>query len=875
MDVKKINKKIATITLILILTMTVSIATIPAGAQSLEEIPTYLLLSVAPSPVGQGQPVYVNVFLSKPPLTAGLGGSGDMYENITVEMLRPDGNTEVFGPYRSDSTGGAWFSWTPDQVGEYVFQAFYPGQTLTGEGVEVFMEGGSTGEEGAGIEVLPSVSDEVTLVVQEDPVPAKYVSPSLPDEYWSRPIYSTNYQWAQLGGSWFGLRSPSFATTGMYDATGNFNPYTTAPNTAHIVWTKPTHFGGQVGLPVEADQTSQYMSTSIATNYFEPIILNGILYYTHYAGPTALKSSWEAVDIRTGETLWSRSAGETGDEVIRMGQILRYHSIQEYGAWAFLYACESAGFFSTPTFFAIYDAMTGEFVANITGIQNPPFLMDFEGEQQGTLMGYYTSGGNLTLWNSTKLMMSKSWDQITIRPSGTYEWDSGIEWSVPVPTQLNGVNISLGIGARTPEVILLRSAPSPGMFVELNYGYQITAGVDARTGEILWGPINQTLPALQDISLLAARDGVYILHNKDTNEAYGYSLEDGDKLWGPVALTGNAWSHIARGADIAYGNVYIWDFGGYVNSLDIETGELQWTYTRGSAGYDTPYGIYELWHFGTHSIADGKLFLSEGSMYNPPLHPSEKLAIDCETGELVWSILSYTGRCPAAHADGYMIQWNCFDSQIYSFGKGPTCTTITASPKVSVHGSSVLLEGTVMDISSGAEQAGVVERFPNGLPAVSDDSMTSWMEYVYMQQARPADVTGVTVKLEAIDPNGNYQNLGTTTSDSYGNYGFAFVPDVEGTYMVIATFDGSESFYSSTETAYITVDPAPAAATPIEPDEAPDTETPDAETPDTETPDTEAAVEAPLISTEVAIIAAVAVVCIIGVAAFWALRKRK
>ena len=141
-----------------------------------------------------------------------------------------------------------------------------------------------------------------------------------------------------LGGSWYGLATPAFATTGDYDATGNFQQYSTAPNTGHIMWTKPTHFGGQVGAPISADQMSQYMSTTIATNFFEPIILNGILYYTEYAGPNAAKASWVALDLRTGKTLWTRSAGESGNEIIRMGQILRWHSIQEYGSWAFSYA---------------------------------------------------------------------------------------------------------------------------------------------------------------------------------------------------------------------------------------------------------------------------------------------------------------------------------------------------------------------------------------------------------------------------------------------------------------------------------------------------------------------------------------------------------
>ena len=51
--------------------------------------------------------------------------------------------------------------------------------------------------------------------------------------------------------------------------------------------------------------------------------------------------------------------------------------------------------------------------------------------------------------------------------------------------------------------------------------------------------------------------------------------------------------------------------------------------------------------------------------------------------------------------------------------------------------------------------------FPNGLPCVSDASMTQWMEYVYEQQPEPTNVTGVPVTLTAIDPNGNFVTLGT------------------------------------------------------------------------------------------------------------------
>ncbi|TRO51944.1 hypothetical protein E2P61_04795 [Candidatus Bathyarchaeota archaeon] len=795
MQFVKHKRKTTAIILMLILTTTMAIATILPTTQA-QVLPTFLLLNAAPNPIGVGQEVQVNAFLSKPPIGAGLGGSGVMYQDIRVEVTTPDGQTSTLGERDSDATGGVWFSYTPDKIGEYILKAYYPGQEIASQGVVY----------------EPSESEEVTLLVQEEEIP-RYSSPPLPTEYWTRPIYATNYAWSQIGGSWFGLAPAIFATTGAYDAMGNFQPYSTAPNTGHIMWTKPTHFGGQVGGPISADQMSQYMSTTIATNFFEPIILNGILYYTEFAGPNAAKASWKAVDIHTGKMLWTRSAGETGNEVLRMGQILRYHSIQEYGSWAFLYACESAGFFQTPTFFNVYDPMTGVLIFNITGIQNPSFLMDFDTEQEGTLVAYYTSGGNLVKWNSTRLMMSASFDQITIRPSGTYNWATGIEWSIPLPTTIGTTPIggSLGVAARTDDVILLRYAPG-GMFVALSYGYQITAGYNAKTGEKLWGPINQTIPKYEDFGIVAARDGYYVMHNKDLNEAYGYSLDDGSLIWGPIKLPGNAWSAISRSAQIAYGKIYIYDFGGYINAIDLETGEIVWTFEPRPAGYETGYGIYPLWY--TSSICDGKLFVSESHMYNPPLFPgAQRLVINCTDGSLIWSILSFNGRVNAAHADGYMIEWNSYDNQIYCYGKGPSATTVSASPKVSVNGDSILVEGMVTDISPGTEEYIQTARFPNGVPVVGDENMSAWMEYVYMQQPKPTESIGVDVTITVLDPNGNYYDVGTAIT-SNGFYKLAFTPLVPGEYTVYATFPGSESYWPSSAVTAITVEESPTPSPP-------------------------------------------------------------
>ena len=175
-----------------------------------------------------------------------------------------------------------------------------------------------------------------------------------------------------------------------------------------------------------------------------------------------------------------------------------------------------------------------------------------------------------------------------------------------------------------------------------------------------------------------------------------------------------------------------------------------------------------------------------------------------------WGTGMYVGQYDVV-ADGYFVYLNCYDMQIYSVGKGPSATTISASPKVSVNGGSVLVEGTVMDIAAGTKQAEQAARFPNGVAAVSDGSMSDWMEYVYMQKPCPTNVTGVEVVIDVLDPNGNSYSVGTTTSDATGFFKLAFTPIVPGEYTVIARFAGSESYYGSYAETGINVEEAPAA----------------------------------------------------------------
>ncbi|MEM2968636.1 MAG: hypothetical protein QXJ76_04930 [Candidatus Bathyarchaeia archaeon] len=815
-----------TVAIVLILLLAISAAIIAANVQfeaHAIDIPTFLWVTASPNPVGRGQPCYIGAQFSKPPPTT-TGWTGDLYENVTVDIIDPNGQKTVYGPYTASSAAGVQFTFTPTIAGNYTLQAHYPGEILDGRNSMNPTPGGQM-QSLWGSKMLPADSPIVTLVVQEEPVVPIYQTPPLPTEFWTRPIYGTNWQWGELGANWFGLGGSGI---GAFEYARNFQPYGTAPNTPHIMWTMQTQLGGQPGAPIPADESSEYSCTSLLQNYFKPqCILNGVLFYNLFMYRGTLYG-WRAVDIHTGEIVWERTPGETGNERIDWGHIFNYNNYQEFGSAAHLYSAPGAGGFggAAANWFGVYDPFTGRWLANVTDVPSTSKIINYDASLRGEVVGYYVSGGNLIMYNYTKIFQGTS---LFVSASGTINASSRnpIVWSVKLPTTFNGDTISLSIAAVTSEVVLMRQVPGAVSWQGTNPGYSYDAGYDAKTGALLWGPINQTgiWNPYEDTSFLCAGDGYYVLHNKDRNLAYGFSLKNGQKLWGPVQLKGGGYSGVYRFGIIGYGKVYISDLGGYVNALDLETGKIVWTFFRGSAGYDTPFESYPIFGYNTQSLADGKLFLTEGIMYTPPMHPSYRLAINCTDGTLVWKILQYACTCTGPIADGFLISWNSFDNQIYCFGKGPTATTVTASPSVSVEGSSVLVTGTVMDKSGGTKQDVITTRFPDGLPAVSDESMEAWMEYAYMQQVKPTDVKGVEVTVTVLDPNHNCYEVGKTTTDDKGFFKLAFTPPVPGEYSIYATFSGSESYYGSSAETAIYVESAPPATPPPTPTPAPMTDT--------------------------------------------------
>jgi hypothetical protein len=139
--------------------------------------------------------------------------------------------------------------------------------------------------------------------------------------------------------------------------------------------------------------------------------------------------------------------------------------------------------------------------------------------------------------------------------------------------------------------------------------------------------------------------------------------------------------------------------------------------------------------------------------------------------------------------------------------------------------------------------------------------METQMEYLYMQHPingiwHNETITGVPVMLTAIGSDGTVTDIGTvTTNGYYGTFSYSWTPPKEDTYTVMASFNGDDSYGSSSAATAASVGPAPATPTP----------TP---TPPAAAPDNTGLIYATLAGVIVAIIVGI-------VAIFVGLRKRQ
>jgi outer membrane protein assembly factor BamB len=873
------NKTLSAIALILMLTVAGIFAVLPivkAHTPALN-IPTYAFLNVAPNPVGVGQTLTLSFWLSIPPPTAN-GPYGDRWQDFTITVTKPDGTTQTLGPYKSDPVGSGYAFYSPTTIGNYTFLMSYSGQKLAGANPNPAPAGAQyTNSPYVNDTFLPSKSLNVVVAVeqqqiqqyQEAPVPG-------PNQYWQRPINGNNRGWYVLGGNWLaaGGSRGSYNASGDAYFGGGFNPYTTAPDSAHIVWTKPLSFGGIIGGTYGGGGTSSYYD---GMNYElmmdPPVVMNGVIYYNKADPPLY---GFYAVDLRTGKTIYYSNGtsgltlgiGTFGNTpaypMINCGQIYDYVSPNQFGGIPYLWYLRAPNYY-------MYDANTGNWILTVNNaMTGTPVYGD-----DGSILVYVLDGTHnwLAMWNSS--MLSGMYPTATQpnalwmwRPpdGATLDWRTGIQWNVTTQAyQTPGAQSIARIGSG---IVL---ATTGSYFTVMDW--QMEIGYDAATGRQLWVQNRTLTSGVTSFSLMGPlQDGVFCEFHDWTMTWYGYDAYTGTQIWGPTTPYTQAFGMYNTGAFDAYGNLYASGYDGTIHCFSLKTGQNLWNWFDGGSGYETAYGHNTL--FSGPTIADGKVYASEGHTHLQPLFRGARMVcLNATSGNELWSILGWM-QSPIV-ADGSLIANNGYDNQLYCFGRGQTATTVTAPQTEVSLGSRVLIQGTVTDQSPGQTCLGIPAA---GTPAIADASMSQWMEYLYEQQPMPTNATGVPVTLTAIDPNGNTQNIGTVTSDMLGNYAVSWKPPVPGLYTVLANFAGTNSYYGSLEETHFAV-AAAAAAVPASP-QATATLPPNATPIQTVTPSpqvTETPVpppSSPGLPTTYIIIALVAIIVVVAAAAL-ALKKRK
>jgi len=824
MNINKSRSKIFAIALTLVFTISTIFAVLPVATAQDVTRATYPFLGVVPNPVGNGQIVLFHIGIFQQLQSAKMS-----WEGLSITIERPDGQTDTISDIATDATGGTGRTYTPDQVGIYYCTSHFPEQVI---------EAGVNEAPGCpiGTVMLASSSAVLELVVQEKPT-AYYPDKPLPSEYWIRPIDAQLRSWDVLTGNWLGA-----TFTAPQVVSGNAE----APETAHILWTKPLYLGGIAGA-TDTDYAEWSFSEGDAYEgkWTNRLIIDGILIYTHRTNDRPLY--YTALDVRTGEELWKKVLLD--NRTIAFGQNLIWAGYNHHAAYPYFWVTKGSDWYA-------FDPSNGEWQFTVENVPSGTTVFD----DQGWLYQVYVDeSGFGYIWSMVDLIepfgesspLPGSWlpagSSYGIR-YGTWDAEEMEDGELTEAAQRAFISQFTFDPDQCPGIELASARRgSPIRAMEFSASRQM-GNMDEWTGKIFALQYSRTEINTWAISLeegnegailfsetwdapawweeggieiefnaVSLEDGAAVFWVHDTLQYYCFSTDTGKYMWGPAEpeyyMNYYGWTELGERPPFIWdGKLYSSGAGGIIYCYDLTDGHVLWTYVA-----DDPYQEYlfanNWWQFFLF-IADGKLYSAhmEHSAVEPMPRGAPFLCLDATTGDIVWKadglFRSTRWGSRAIIGDSVMVGVDTYDNQIYAVGKGASAITVE-SPQAAETGSAVTLKGTVMDVSPGTKDTLLQIRFPYGVPAVSDASMSDWMLYVYKNFERPG-ATGVTVKLEVVTPNNEYEELGTTTSDAYGNYALAFEPDVEGTYMIIATFTGSGAYYGSIATSYLTVaDPIP------------------------------------------------------------------
>ena len=840
----KFSRFFCIIALFLLLAFSISSAFTPTiTADDKYHHTTYIHAAAAPNPQLIGAPIYLTYIIDNvPPAVLPTNAPKFFYwSGITLTITSPDGSVKNVTDLQTSYAGAGTYTYTPTQTGNYTLVASFAGQTIPSG-------------PNAGIIYAPSTSKAIGFTVTDDASKiTPLISNPLPEEYWTFPIESENQQWYQYSGGWL---AGKFAEPGVSNA---YNPYTQGPYSAHVIWSREWTIGGLVGGQ-NLDQQYQFGRWPGGSDqYFSPYIANGIMYVnlpqyypiggTTGAGGGAQAAGFEAIDLSTNEVLWKQTAYNNS---LTLAQNLFYgKSTMAQGTYLNLW--DTSG-----TTWRAFDPLTGNLVQTITGATSGGRITF---GPSGELLVYYMSGANgwLACWNSTYFECAvaqmtgwgNNWiydpNTVYVVPQGTYNFSLGYQWNVTIP-KIAGLGFTAGTlpndmlicsssiaATNTSSTMntLISFSIKPDQYTSAPYNILGLGAIQSTTGnqaaKVVWGPKNLTTfidgGSFSDRVETAGYtdDGtpIFAIYPHQTLSIDIYNSLTGEKISStePFENSFAAFTGASNNIQIADGKVFACGYDGTLSCFNPNTGKLLWKYFVGNAGENTAYGTWPIdGSYSYYTITSDVVYMgaNEHSPNDPTWLGGQIWAVNVTDGTLLWKIDSIqTETQPMAAYGNQLIYLNFYDGKIYDIGQGPSSTTVQAPQTQITAGETVTITGTVMDKSIGATQAEQTARFPNGLPCISDVSMNDWMNYVYMQKQKPTNATGIQLTISAIDPNNNYVTLGTTTTDTSGNYGFVWnTPEIAGAYKIVATFSGTNAYWGSSDTTYMNIASAASTATP-------------------------------------------------------------